>query len=109
MIEDVIRKGRLLDMYGAMLTDKQRRCMEMYFNDDFSLAEIGEELHISRQGVYDMLRRASKSLEQYEERLHFVHRMDEARRQIGEAAAFLEKGSGQDIDAARAILEAMDL
>ena len=59
MLEDVVRKGRLLDLYGPLLTEKQRRCMEMYFDMDLSLSEIGEELHISRQGAYDMLKRAS--------------------------------------------------
>ena len=56
MLEDVVRKGRLLDLYGPLLTEKQRRCMEMYFDMDLSLSEIGEELHISRQGAYDMLK-----------------------------------------------------
>ena len=46
MLEDVVRKGRLLDLYGPLLTEKQRRCMEMYFDMDLSLSEIGEELHI---------------------------------------------------------------
>ena len=44
MLEDVVRKGRLLDLYGPLLTEKQRRCMEMYFDMDLSLSEIGEEL-----------------------------------------------------------------
>lgn len=79
MLEDVVRKGRLLDIYGPLLTERQRRCMEMYFEMDLSLTEIGEELNISRQGAYDMLRRASRSLEEYEERLHLLARNDAAR------------------------------
>ena len=40
MLEDVVRKGRLLDLYGPLLTEKQRRCMEMYFDMDLSLIHI---------------------------------------------------------------------
>ena len=92
MLEDVVRKGRLLDIYGPLLTERQRRCMEMYFEMDLSLTEIGEELNISRQGAYDMLRRASRSLEEYEERLHLLARNDAAREKLDQAAALLEQG-----------------
>ena len=66
MVEDVVRMGRLLDMYAPLLTPHQQRCMELYFCEDLSLAEIAAELAISRQGVHDLLQRASQSLEHYE-------------------------------------------
>lgn len=91
MLEDVVRKGELLDIYGPLLTDKQRRCMSLYFDMDLSLSEIGEELGVSRQGAYDMLRRTSKVLEDYEEKLHLLHRLKEMRRHLDTAGAILKE------------------
>lgn len=108
MLEDVIRKGRLLDLYGPLLTEKQRRCMEMYFDLDLSLSEIGEELHISRQGAYDMLHRASKALEGYEEKLHYLARREKAQAMLNEAAGLLT-GEGVQIERAKQLLQQIEL
>ena len=48
----------LLDFYGELLTDKQRECFDLHYNEDLSLAEIAEQLGVSRQGVWDNIRRA---------------------------------------------------
>lgn len=109
MLEDVVRKGRLLDLYGPLLTEKQRRCMEMYFDMDLSLSEIGEELQISRQGAYDMLKRASHSLESYEQRLQLLARFDAVREQIDEVQGLLESQGLSDIERAKQLLHEIDL
>lgn len=109
MIEDVVRKGRLLDIYGPLLTERQRRCMEMYFNLDLSLSEIGEELHISRQGAYDMLKRASRSLEGYETRLGLLARTDAIREKIDTAVSLLESGTKPAQEQAERILKEIEL
>ena len=109
MLEDVVRKGRLLDLYGPLLTKKQRRCVELYFEMDLSLSEIGEDLDISRQGVYDMLNRASKSLESYEERLQLLARSDALHETIDAAVALLETGRGDDVSKAKKLLTDMDI
>ena len=49
----------LLDIYGALLTDRQRDVLDLYYNDDLSLSEISENLGITRQGVRDAIRRGS--------------------------------------------------
>ncbi len=59
----------LYDCYGELLTEKQRTCFELYYNQDFSLAEIAESEGVSRQGVYDAILRAEASLREYEEKL----------------------------------------
>ena len=59
----------LLDCYQALLTDKQREMMDLYYNQDFTLVEIAEEMNISRQGVYDHIKRTALLLEQYEEKM----------------------------------------
>lgn len=64
----------LFDFYGPLLTDRQRDVFRMYFQEDLSLAEIGEELDISRQAVYDLLKRVQVSLEELESKLHLVER-----------------------------------
>lgn len=106
MIEDVVRKGRLLDIYGPLLTERQRRCLDMYFNLDLSLSEIGEELQISRQGAYDMLNRASKALESYETRLQLLMRFDSVRARIDQAVSLLDTG---ETAKARETLERIEL
>lgn len=62
------------DYYGEFLTEKQQRVFEMYYNDDFSLAEIGQQLNISRQGVADILKRASAKLKDMEQKLGLVQK-----------------------------------
>ena len=57
----------LLDFYGNLLTDKMRATLDMYLNDDLSLAEIAEEEEISRQGVHDKVKRALAQLKDYED------------------------------------------
>lgn len=77
---EVVHIGELLDMYGELLSARPRRCMEHYYYDDYTLAEIAEVEHISRQAVHDNLQRAADQLTQYEERLRLVevkHRREE--------------------------------
>ncbi len=67
----------LLDFYGDMLTQKQRDFIEYYYNDDLSLAEIAENVGITRQGVRDAIKRAESQLTEMEERLGFVSRFNQ--------------------------------
>lgn len=59
----------LLDYYGAMLTDKQKDVLTLYYNEDLSLSEISEIMSISRQGVMDNIRRGEEKLNQLEQGL----------------------------------------
>ena len=60
----------LFEFYAALLTDKQMNYIELYYADDYSLAEIAEEFGVSRQAVYDNIKRTEKILEDYEKKLH---------------------------------------
>ena len=62
----------LLDYYGGMLTDKQRDVIDLYYNQDLSLAEIAEHEKISRQGVRDNIKRGEAYLLELEENLHLA-------------------------------------
>ena len=64
----------LLDFYGTMLTDKQLDVVELYYNEDLSLAEIAVHSGITRQGVRDSIKRAEAQLIEYEEHLKLVER-----------------------------------
>lgn len=64
----------LLDLYGEMLTDKQRDVIELYYNQDLSLAEIAEHEQITRQGVRDNIKRGEAFLLEMEEKLHFAEK-----------------------------------
>lgn len=74
MVKKLVEVAILFDFYGKLLSEKQCTVVDLYYNYDLSLAEIGEELGISRQGVYDILKRAEENLYQYEETLQLVHR-----------------------------------
>lgn len=69
-IEKTNRMNALFEFYAALLTDKQMHYIELYYADDYSLAEIAEEYGVSRQAVYDNIKRTEKVLETYEMRLH---------------------------------------
>lgn len=56
----------LYDLYGGLLTDKQRLYFEDYYYTDLSITEIAQNYSISRNGVFDQLKRTTKLLEEYE-------------------------------------------
>jgi len=112
---DALEMALLFDYYGGMLTEKQRDCFDMRYNQDLSLGEIGEALGVSRQAVNDNLTRTEALLRRMEENIGCVKR-DMIRRkaiqEILEAATVLDAssdpailGSAQRIRAALHTLE----
>lgn len=79
-MEKIARQGLLYDFYGALLTEHQRHVYEDVVLYDMSLSEIAEEQGISRQGVHDLVKRCSRILEDYEEKLHLVEKFDQTKR-----------------------------
>lgn len=71
---DTLELVLLYDYYGGLLTDRQRECFEMRYDQDLSLSEIGEELGISRQGVHDNLTRTEALLRNMEAKTGCVSR-----------------------------------
>lgn len=74
----------LLDFYGQMLTDKQREVVELYYNEDLSLAEIAGHSGITRQGVRDSIKRAECQLTDCEEKLGLMARFHEIQAGLNE-------------------------
>ena len=71
---DALEMTLLFDYYGDLLTERQRMCFDLRHNQDLSLAEIAEELSVSRQGVHDNLSRAEALLRNMEEKTGCVRR-----------------------------------
>ena len=71
-MEERMTISLLLDFYGALLTGLKRECYALHHEDDMSLGEIAEEMHISRQAVHDNIERAKASMEGYEQKLHLI-------------------------------------
>jgi predicted DNA-binding protein YlxM (UPF0122 family) len=72
MLKKTVKISVLYDFYNQLLTEKQRDIVDLYYNQDLSLGEIAEELDVSRQAVYDMLKRTERILYQYEEKLNLI-------------------------------------
>lgn len=68
--------GLLYDYYGSLLKGNQAIVIDLYYNQDFSLGEISEELGISRAGIYDSLKRAEKKLDEYEKKLALYSKLN---------------------------------
>ena len=64
----------LLDFYGGILTDKQLDALELYYNEDLSLAEIAQHTKITRQGVRDAIKRGETILLDMEDKLGFYEK-----------------------------------
>ena len=93
---DAFEMTLLLDYYGGMLTDKQRDCFDMRYNQDLSLGEIGEILGVSRQAVNDNLTRTEALLRRMEENIGCVKRdilRRKAVQEILDAATVLDASS----------------
>ena len=80
-----LREGVLLDFYGELLTDKQKRALELYYNEDLSLAEIAEDMQVSRQGVRAFIKQGEVHLKDFEEKLGMFERFSSISRLLKEA------------------------
>ncbi len=71
-LEKTKRVNDLIDLYGTLLTSNQLNILELYYMEDLSLKEISEELNISRNAVFDSLKRSLNILEDYETKLELL-------------------------------------
>ena len=85
----MVRIAILYDYYGPLLTEKQRRVLEMHYQDDMSLAEIAEIEKTSRQAVHDILRRAEETLREFEEKLGLARQGEGGEERMAAAAVSL--------------------
>ena len=88
-MDDIINAALLFDFYGDLLTDKQRRAYGMYYNDNYSLSEISEELSITRQGARDLIRRSADAMRGYDAALGLMQKHNERARLCDEILSAL--------------------
>ncbi len=81
-MEKIVRQSMLYDFYGELLTEHQKSIYEEVVNNDLSYSEIARINNISRQGVYDMIKRCDKILEDYESKLKLVDKFLRAEEQV---------------------------
>lgn len=88
-LEERLELSLLYDFYGALLKENQKRMFEENILEDYSYSEIAEEEGISRQGVHDSIKRATKQLHEYEEKLGLATRFKKQKEQIQEVRTLL--------------------
>ncbi|SEP56414.1 putative DNA-binding protein [Piscibacillus halophilus] len=105
MLEKTTRINYLFDFYQELLTPKQKNYMELYYLEDYSLGEISETYDVSRQAVYDNIRRTEAMLEEYEEKLGLYRRFEEQSRILEEMRDSLSK---KDLKRVSSLIEELE-
>lgn len=90
-MEKILKQSLLYDFYGEMLTPHQRRLYEDFVLNDLSLGEIADQQNISRQGVFDIIKRCDKKLGIYEEKLHLIEKFNHTKKRIDEISQFAKE------------------
>jgi len=99
MLSEIKTMSMLYDFYGNLLPSRQREFLKLYREENFSLSEIALEFGLSRQGVYDGVKKAEAALYSYEEKLKLVERFDHTEKvlkNIDQAIEDLIKEMGED-------------
>ncbi|WP_035798474.1 YlxM family DNA-binding protein [Butyrivibrio sp. NC3005] len=107
-VEKIVAQGLLYDFYGELLTKHQREVYEDLVYNDMSLSEIAEEYGISKQGVHDLIKRCTKILEGYEDKLHMVARFEEIRSRTNEIKQILIQQEESDFEEKDKIISLTD-
>ena len=96
MFEKNLEMSQLLDFYGETLSERKRAVMSLYYNEDLSLAEVADEIGISRQGVRELIKKSEKELTELEAKLGLAERFNRLRSLADAAEAVLESESVSD-------------
>ena len=103
-MDEKLVTGWLLSFYGPLLTDRQQKLLALYCEEDFSLSEIAQREGISRQGVYDTVRKGARQLESYEQLLGLAERYRRLTEGREEGLDALRDAPGEKAQQAREIL-----
>lgn len=87
MKNQAYRMAMLFDFYGDVLTERQKDFYDLYYNEDFSLGEIAEQYHITRQGVRDVIVRAEATLTDLEDKTGLIRRFHTMSAQLQQVRA----------------------
>ncbi|HDK3817638.1 TPA: putative DNA-binding protein [Staphylococcus aureus] len=84
-----LRMNYLFDFYQSLLTNKQRNYLELFYLEDYSLSEIADTFNVSRQAVYDNIRRTGDLVEDYEKKLELYQKFEQRREIYDEMKQYL--------------------
>ena len=90
-MDSTIMRTMLFDFYGDLLTEKQKEYYDLHFNSDLSLQEIAEQSGVSRQAVWDIIRRAEQSLNEFEDKTGLVARAVRRRKAVEELEKLISR------------------
>lgn len=90
-LKEVVELSILYDFYGELLGDHKKQIFEDYVLNDLSLSEIADEAGISRQGVYDIIKRCTKKLKEYEEKLMLVQKFHITKAKVNQIKGLSEE------------------
>ena len=90
-MDDTFLRTMLFDFYGELLTEKQRECYDLHYNQDLSLQEIAAVTGTSRQAVWDLIRRAEGTLREIEAQTGLVAKALRRREALPEIAALVDE------------------
>lgn len=79
----------LLDIYGNLLTKKQKGSLDLYYNQDLSLAEIAEYYNISRQGVRDFIEKGKSYLLEFEKKIGIAKKLASIKKDVSKIMGFV--------------------
>lgn len=96
IIEKNERVNALFEFYGPLLTKKQNDYLKLYYGDDYSLGEIADDFHVSRQAVYDNIKRTVKILNRYEASMHLYAEFVSRNTELDKVAAYVHEHYPQD-------------
>lgn len=105
MLEKTTKINMLYDFYHSLLTNKQKEYMEMYYREDYSLGEIAELSEVSRQAVYDNIKRTEQLLVSYEEKLALYEKFLIRKKLFDQLKKTLSK---EDNNEANQLMEALE-
>lgn len=109
MTEETLYRTMLFDFYGELLTAKQKEYFDLHYNADYSLSEIAEMTGISRQGVWDIIKRAEETLRKTEEKTGLIRRFQENQEAVAEMERTVSRLMEHTDGKARALVEELSL
>ena len=95
-MDDILKQTYLYDFYGELLTEHQKEVYAQVVLEDYSLSEVAKELGKSRQSVHDLIKRSTKTLEDYEAKLHLVEKFMSVKNKVQEINNLLEDYQQQE-------------
>lgn len=99
-MEKFVRQSILYDFYGELLTEHQKRVYEDIVFNDLSYTEVASADGISRQGVYDLIKRCDRILEEYEEKLKLVEKFQNTKKMVSRIQAIAKEMKEANADTA---------